>query len=236
MTAFSEDGLSAIANKLGSSYARAMIELRADMELKDIIVVAMPKLVDECPKKIVSDVVKNLKNPKQVARGVQVGPKVGFKPIKQVYRHVSNKNSVSTSAKKKKAELSRQERNSKSAGKGLLTVAPRSSSTIHIAERIDKLERQILDEKLMFVHDDGKPLYKADSTVNIDNDGEVEEVYNETVVFFASTSLKSGSESGYDIKSLLKQWRKIKVDDDYVPYDDDDLLITYKLFVMIWIS
>ncbi|GJW33267.1 hypothetical protein Tco_0053299 [Tanacetum coccineum] len=196
MTAFSEDGLSAIANKLGSSYARAMIELRADMELKDIIVVAMPKLVgeghalDECPKKIVSDVVKNLKNPKQAAKGVQVGPKVGFKPIKQVYRHVSYKNSVSTSAKKKKAEFSRQERNSKSAGKGLLTVAPSSSSTIHIAERIDKLERQILDEKLMFVHDDGKPLYKADSTVNVDNDGEMEEVYNETVVFFGINKFK----------------------------------------------
>ncbi|GJY43618.1 hypothetical protein Tco_0431831 [Tanacetum coccineum] len=30
-----------------SSYCRAMIELRADMELKDTIVVAMPKLVGE---------------------------------------------------------------------------------------------------------------------------------------------------------------------------------------------
>nr|GEV97029.1 hypothetical protein [Tanacetum cinerariifolium] len=62
----SEDGLSAIATKLGtplmldsytsdmciqswdrSSYARALIEVRADMELKDNIVVAMPKLVGE---------------------------------------------------------------------------------------------------------------------------------------------------------------------------------------------
>ncbi|GKE78273.1 hypothetical protein Tco_1544393, partial [Tanacetum coccineum] len=31
----------------GSSYARAMIELRADVELKDTVVVAMPKLVGE---------------------------------------------------------------------------------------------------------------------------------------------------------------------------------------------
>ncbi|GJW72507.1 hypothetical protein Tco_0129424 [Tanacetum coccineum] len=62
----SEDGLSAIATKLGtplmpdsytsdmclqswgrSSYARVMIELRADMELKDNIVVAMPKITRE---------------------------------------------------------------------------------------------------------------------------------------------------------------------------------------------
>ncbi|GJY97386.1 hypothetical protein Tco_0514296 [Tanacetum coccineum] len=65
MTKFSEDDLSAIATKLGtplmldsnyemcmksrgrSSYARAMIKLRGDVELKDTIVVAMPKLVNE---------------------------------------------------------------------------------------------------------------------------------------------------------------------------------------------
>ncbi|GKC72207.1 hypothetical protein Tco_1118090 [Tanacetum coccineum] len=66
VTTFSEDGLSAIATKLGtsimldsytadmclqswgrSSYARVMIELRADVELKDTIVVAMPKINKE---------------------------------------------------------------------------------------------------------------------------------------------------------------------------------------------
>nr|GEW24221.1 hypothetical protein [Tanacetum cinerariifolium] len=65
-TAFSEDDLSTIATKLGtpliidsytsymclqswgrSSYARAMIELQADVELKDTIVVAMPKPTEE---------------------------------------------------------------------------------------------------------------------------------------------------------------------------------------------
>ncbi|GJW15582.1 ribonuclease H-like domain, reverse transcriptase, RNA-dependent DNA polymerase [Tanacetum coccineum] len=63
VTAFSEDGLSVIATKLGtpimldsytadmcmqswrrSSYTRVMIELRADVELKDTIVVAMPQI------------------------------------------------------------------------------------------------------------------------------------------------------------------------------------------------
>ncbi|GJS26657.1 T-complex protein 1 subunit delta [Tanacetum coccineum] len=66
VTAFSEDGLSAIATKLGtplmldsytadmcmqswgrSSYARAMIKFRADVELKDNIVAAMPKITRE---------------------------------------------------------------------------------------------------------------------------------------------------------------------------------------------
>ncbi|GJV82382.1 copia protein [Tanacetum coccineum] len=64
--AFSEDGLSSIATKLGtplmldsytsdmcmqswgrSSYARVMIEIRADVELKDNIIVAMPKITRE---------------------------------------------------------------------------------------------------------------------------------------------------------------------------------------------
>nr|GEZ49652.1 ribonuclease H-like domain-containing protein [Tanacetum cinerariifolium] len=66
VTAFSEDGLSAIATKLGtplmldsytsdmcmqswgrSTYARAMIELRANVELKDNIMVVMPKITGE---------------------------------------------------------------------------------------------------------------------------------------------------------------------------------------------
>ncbi|GJS51604.1 hypothetical protein Tco_0624966 [Tanacetum coccineum] len=92
-------GNSCVVNQ--SSYARAMIELRADVELKETIMVAMPKLVG-------LDVVKNLKTPIQAAKGVQVSPKVYFKPTKQVYRPVSNKINASTSGKKKQAELSSQ--------------------------------------------------------------------------------------------------------------------------------
>ncbi|GKA27910.1 copia protein [Tanacetum coccineum] len=43
VTAFSEDGLSAIGTKLG----QVMIDLRADVELKDNIVAAMPKITKE---------------------------------------------------------------------------------------------------------------------------------------------------------------------------------------------
>ncbi|GJZ71800.1 hypothetical protein Tco_0635651 [Tanacetum coccineum] len=115
-----------------SSYARAMIELRADVELKDTIVMAMLKLVgegfhtctihvkyewkppriayckvfghvrDECPKNIGSGVAKNLKNLNQAPLGVSVGPKVRFKQVKQVYRPVSKNNNANTSGNKKK--------------------------------------------------------------------------------------------------------------------------------------
>ncbi|GJR65147.1 retrotransposon protein, putative, ty1-copia subclass [Tanacetum coccineum] len=145
ITAFSEDGLSAIAMKLGtllmidsytsdmclqswgrSSYARVMIELWADMELKDTIVVAMPKIMadgyytcticvkyewkpprcscckvfghtqEECPKNIRLVVATNVKKSRKTSRGVPVGPKVGFKPHKE-YRPVPKKPTASSS-------------------------------------------------------------------------------------------------------------------------------------------
>ncbi|GJZ18867.1 hypothetical protein Tco_0555457 [Tanacetum coccineum] len=55
---------------LGSSYTRALIEIRADVELKDNI--------DKCPKNIDSGVANNLKKPSQTLRGVLVGCKVAF--------------------------------------------------------------------------------------------------------------------------------------------------------------
>ncbi|GJT53627.1 RNA-directed DNA polymerase, eukaryota, reverse transcriptase zinc-binding domain protein [Tanacetum coccineum] len=92
-----------------SSYVRSMIELQADMELKDTIVVAMPKLTGEgfctctkeCPKNPGLGVAKNLKKPSQVSIGVPVGLKVGFKPTKE-YILVSKKPTTNTISSKKK--------------------------------------------------------------------------------------------------------------------------------------
>ncbi|GJW06692.1 zinc finger, CCHC-type containing protein [Tanacetum coccineum] len=170
MTSFSEDGLSIIATKL------AMIELRADEELKDTIVVAMPKLVgegfnmctirveyewkpprclsckvfghhlDACLKKIVSNV-KTLNNPRQATRSVPVSPNVSFKSTKQIYIRVYNKNVANTSGKKKQAKVSRQE----------------------------VRMRGFQDGKLLLMDDVGKSLPKVVSTVNADSDSEVEE-------------------------------------------------------------
>ncbi|GKC43351.1 Rop guanine nucleotide exchange factor 5, partial [Tanacetum coccineum] len=89
VTAFSDDGLSDIAFKLGTplildsytfdmciqswgrlSYARALIEVRADVELRDNIVVVFGHVHAECPKNTESDVVKNMKKHGQAPRGV----------------------------------------------------------------------------------------------------------------------------------------------------------------------
>ncbi|GJZ05884.1 hypothetical protein Tco_0539677 [Tanacetum coccineum] len=51
---------------------------------------------------------------------------------------------------------------------------PNSFSNTPIIEKIDKLVRQILDGKLMFVDDDGKPLYKVVPKGNVDSNSEVE--------------------------------------------------------------
>nr|GEZ00230.1 zinc finger, CCHC-type [Tanacetum cinerariifolium] len=109
-----------------SSYAGEMIELRADVELKDTIMVAMPKLGDR-----------------------------------------------------------------------FLNVATSGTSTTPIVKRINKIERQIIVKKLTIVDDDGKPLAKVVSTVNMDSDSEVEDVVDDRLVFMASTCLKCGVDSEY---------------------------------------
>ncbi|GKF33701.1 hypothetical protein Tco_0106901, partial [Tanacetum coccineum] len=199
MTAFSEDGLSAISTKLctplmiesytsdmyiqsrgRSSYARALIELRADVKLKDTIVVATPKLIgkgfymctirveyewkpprcssckvfghvlDERPTKIISEVVKNLKNPRQTTRGVQVGPKVSFKPIKRVYRPISNKNVAITSGKKKQAEMSGQEvKNDDGLGSNREILEAAGNDPWFIRNNLLILKKWHLDENLL---------------------------------------------------------------------------------------
>nr|GEU29709.1 hypothetical protein [Tanacetum cinerariifolium] len=215
-----------------SSYAGAMIELRVNEELKNTIMVAMLKLVD---------VVKNSNTPRQATRGVSVGPKVSFKSTKQIYKLVSNKDGASTSGKKKQAEVARQEvinlnpsealnliendddlgtngRSSSSDGKG---VASSSISTTLIAERIDKIKRQMIEGKLLLVDDDEKPLPNVVSTINADSDSEVEEVFDEHATFMVSTGLKRSCEIGYGTNSLWEQWKETKHDDDSDPYDDD---------------
>nr|GEV32001.1 transposon Ty3-G Gag-Pol polyprotein [Tanacetum cinerariifolium] len=112
-----------------SSYARAMLELRVDVELKDNIVAVMPKItregyytcnirveyewkppwcacckvighvLDECLKNIGAGATKNLKKTSQTPKGILVGQKMGFKP-KQVYERVSKKSIANTCGKK----------------------------------------------------------------------------------------------------------------------------------------
>ncbi|GJS68639.1 putative reverse transcriptase domain-containing protein [Tanacetum coccineum] len=243
MTAFSEDGLSAIATKIGtplmldsytsnkciqswgrSSYARALIEVRADVELKDNIVVAMPKLgeegfytcnvrveyewktprctcckvfghvQDECPNNKVSDVVKNMKKPSHTHR-VENDVDLGT-------------NGGTSNLTNKKAN---------SSGSSLWNAESSSTSTTPIVEKIDKMKRLIIDGTATLVDDEGIPLTKVDSLGDHDNDDEVALVDNDMANFFASKDV------GYGTNSLFKQWKGSygNGEYDYDPYDND---------------
>ncbi|GJV29467.1 putative ribonuclease H-like domain-containing protein [Tanacetum coccineum] len=180
------DGLdSMLENGLWSSYARALIEFWADVELKDTIVVSMPKLVGEQfytytihveyewkPPRY-SDVVKNLKKPSQAPRGAPVGPNVGFKPAKQFYRSVSKKTNANTNGNKKK--------------------------DVELAKEV--IKRPILVDlrsgmrKVNLVDDEGRPLEKVDSSGDHDSKDEVKSVDNEVASFLALKKVGYGTKS-----------------------------------------
>ncbi|GJZ17046.1 retrotransposon protein, putative, ty1-copia subclass [Tanacetum coccineum] len=227
--AFCEDGLSAIGTKIGIplmfdsytfdmclqswgslSYVREMIELEADVELKDTI-------VEECPKNPGLGVEKNLKKPSQAPRGVSVGPKVGFKPAKE-YRPVSKKPTANTSGNKKNGvEPTKDVSNSNPFDVVNAVENDEDTNTTPIADKIEKLEKLIIDEKVTLVDDDGKHLKKVDYPGDHDSEDEFESFYNDMSRSMTSESV------GFCTKSLLEQWRNTYENGDYDedPYDDD---------------
>ncbi|GKA12769.1 hypothetical protein Tco_0692315, partial [Tanacetum coccineum] len=192
----SMDGLDAmLENGPWSSYARALIEIRADVELKDNIVVAMPKL-EECPKTIDVGVAKNLKKPSQAPRGVPVGPNVGFKPPKQVYRAVSKKPNANTSGNKKKdVEPKKEVSNSNS-----FDVLNSVENDMDLGSNWGTSNLASKDANpISLVDDEGKPLKKVDYPVDHDNENEIASVDNNMTCFLASERV------GFDTNSLLEQ-------------------------------
>ncbi|GKE95677.1 hypothetical protein Tco_1580532, partial [Tanacetum coccineum] len=102
-----------------------------------------------------------------------------------------------------------------SSAHGALHVAYGNLNTTPLAERINKLERRMIDGKLMLVDDDEKPLHKVDSdSVNSDDNSDVEVAYDETTQFMAcgganDASLYDDEEydmyDSYGIEGLMKQ-------------------------------
>ncbi|GJS94303.1 hypothetical protein Tco_0801271 [Tanacetum coccineum] len=210
VTAFIKDGLSAISTKLGtplmldsytsdmcmqswgrSRYARAMIELQTDVELKDNIVLNMPKITGdgfytcnirvvyewkpprcacckvfghvqkECLKNIGAGETKNLKKPSQTPKGVPVGQKAN------------------------------------SSGSSFWNVDSSSPSTTPIIEKIDNIEKLIIHGKVTLMDDEGKPLEKVVSLGDYDSEDEVASIDNKMASFLAK-------KNGYGTRSLLE--------------------------------
>ncbi|GJZ70825.1 putative reverse transcriptase domain-containing protein [Tanacetum coccineum] len=205
VTAFSEDGLSAIATKLGtplmldsytsdmcmqswgrSSYARVMIELRADVELKDNIVVAMPKITREGHYTCAGET-KTMKKPSQTSRGVPVGPKVGFKPHKE-YRPVpKNPNANSSGNKKKGVEPTIEV--SKSNPFDVLNSVDNdvdSTGTAPIIDKIGKFEDLLTSGQAILMDEAGNPLKKVEFSGDYECKDEVASVDNDMARSLAS--------------------------------------------------
>ncbi|GKE39619.1 hypothetical protein Tco_1463024 [Tanacetum coccineum] len=248
VTAFSEDGLSAIATKL------VMIELRADVELKDNIVVDMPRITreghytcnvrveyewkpprcssckvfghihEECPKNTCVGEKKTVKKSSQTFRGVPVGPKMGFKPQRE-YRPISKKSIASSSGNKKKGVE--------------LTIEVSNSNPFDVLNSIDNdvefgtnggttnmVNNEATSTGSSFMHIDNDGEFASNTPIVptgiVESDSEMEVVFDETVNLKISTSGKDGSDKGYGTNSLLEQWRDSYPDnDDYDLYDDD---------------
>ncbi|GKA23640.1 retrotransposon protein, putative, ty1-copia subclass [Tanacetum coccineum] len=233
VTAFSEDGLSR------SSYARVMIELRANVELKDNIVVAMPKITREGHYIYVMFVLsmsgnllgtgekKIVKKPSQTSRGVSVGPKIGFKPQKE-YRHVPKKPTVSSSGNKKKGVEPTIEvpmggttnlinNGATSSGSFFMNVDNSSTGTTPITNIIGKFKELLTSGQAILVDEAGNPLKNVEFPGDYDSEDEVASVDNDMARPMASERVGIGTQS------LLEQWMDSYGNGDYDddPYDDD---------------
>ncbi|GKE34305.1 reverse transcriptase domain-containing protein [Tanacetum coccineum] len=178
--------------------------------------------------------------PRHVSRGTSVGPKVQYKPKKQVYQAVSKKNGVNSSGMKKNSETN-------SANPfDALNMIENDDELESNKGSINELESQMLDGKFVLVGDDGKPLKpckstipsssnvpskKGDDPVNEDSDDEVLKVYNDTATFMVSTSSNvneaSKSGGGGGNKSLYEQWKEDHYEDRYDDDDFDDHGLTF---------
>ncbi|GJR52661.1 hypothetical protein Tco_1403182, partial [Tanacetum coccineum] len=202
VTAFSEDGLSAIATKI----------VRADVELKDTIVVAMPKLTregfytctvrveyewkpprctcckvfghtqEECPKNPCLGVAKILNKPSHDPKGVlptaniSGNKKKGVEPTKEVsnsnpidgLNSVDNDGELGTNG----GTSNLASNGANSSGSSFWNVETSSTSTTPIVDKIGKIEKLIMDEKVTLVDDDGIPLKKVNYPGDHDSEDE----------------------------------------------------------------
>nr|GEX49208.1 hypothetical protein [Tanacetum cinerariifolium] len=188
-------------------YARALIDIRVDQELKEDMVIVIPIVEDDgevlqtarvkyewetprcsvcrvfghddmlCPKQPVEKLKKQHTNHygfqhPSSSQGMNVGSNFQVKPKKPIWQVFSKNNSASSSGTKKNFEVSRKVMSSTKPFDALNTI-----------EEGDELRSN------------GGRQIQVDHLVNEDNDSEVEEVYDETGTYMASTSFNANKTS-----------------------------------------
>ncbi|GJS49475.1 RNA-directed DNA polymerase, eukaryota [Tanacetum coccineum] len=233
------------------TYVFSMIKLRVDVELKDNIVVAMPKVTregfytcnihveyewkpprcacckvfghfqEECPKNIGAGETKNLKKPSQTLRGVPVGQKVGFKLAKQVFQPVSKKPTASTSGTKKK-NMEPTKEVSKSNPFDVLTSVEHDED-LGTNGGTSNLASQEANSS-------GSSFWNVNSITLVDDEGKPLEKVESSGDYDSEDEVASVDnemasilvrKDGYGTNSLLEQWNESYENDDY-DYDPYD--------------
>ncbi|GKE63636.1 RNA-directed DNA polymerase, eukaryota, reverse transcriptase zinc-binding domain protein, partial [Tanacetum coccineum] len=203
-----------------SSYARVMIKLRADVELKDNLVMAMPKITreghytcnvrveyewkpprcssckvfghmhEECPKNTGVGEKKTVKKPSQTSRGVSVGPKMCFKPQKE-YRLVPKKPASSSGNTKKGVEP---------------TIEVSNSNPFDVLNLVDndvefgKFEVLLTSGQAILVDKAGNTLKKVQFLGEYDSEDEVTSVDNDMARFMASERV--GQDLSHELQAI----------------------------------
>ncbi|GJZ89184.1 reverse transcriptase domain, reverse transcriptase zinc-binding domain protein [Tanacetum coccineum] len=235
----SMDGLDAMfENGPWSIYTRAMIELRADVELKDNIVVAMPKITREGHYTCNIHVVYERKSPRCASCKVFghiheecLKNTVGFKPTKE-YRPVPKKHTANSSGIKKKDadptntvsdsnpfEVLNSVNNDVEMGTngGTSNLDKNGANSSESSFWNVKNSSTIIDGKAILVDEASNPLKKVECLCDHDSEDEVSSVDNDMARDLAS------ERTGFGTQSLLEQWRDSYGNGDYDddPYDDD---------------
>ncbi|GKC79056.1 exostosin-like protein [Tanacetum coccineum] len=218
VTVFSKDGLSVIAMKLGtplilnsytydiylqswdrSSYAKAMIELWADVELKDNIMTI--------PKKPTTSLNYNKK------KGVALTSEVSNSNLFDVLKSVDN--DVEFGTNEETTNLGNNGANS--SGSSFMNVKNSNTSNTLIFDKIRKFEDLLIDGQDILVDEDCNHLKKVEYPGDDDSEDEVASVDNDMAHSLASERVGLGTQS------LLEQWRDSYCNGNYDedPYDDD---------------
>ncbi|GJZ73399.1 hypothetical protein Tco_0637545 [Tanacetum coccineum] len=222
--AFSEDSLSAIATKLGTplrldsyisdmcmqswgrlSYAIVIIELRADVELKENIVV--DKEYRPVPKRPTANSSGNKK------KGVEPTIEVSNSNSFEVLNSVDNDEVLGTN----RGTTNLVNNGATSSGSSFMNVDNSSTGTTLIINKIGKFKELLTSGQAILVDEAGNPLKKVEFSGDYDSEDEVASVDNDMAHSMALERV------GFGTQSLLEQLRDSygngEYDDD--PYDDD---------------
>ncbi|GJT86370.1 hypothetical protein Tco_1068087 [Tanacetum coccineum] len=194
-------------------YARALIDIRANRELKEDMVIAIPNVEDDGEVLHTIMVEYEWEPPRCV--------------VCMLFGHVDILCSKRSVGKPKKQHTNLDASHGTNVdSKVLLKPKKPVTSLDQMRGRLIQ-ESRMIEGKLVLLGDDEKPLKpckptplsssnviskKADDLVNEDSDSEVEEVYDETATFMASTSSNVNkvfkSNNGGGNKILYKQWKE----------------------------